>query len=164
MKIKKSIFISAVVAATSPAAFAALETSGVIGTDKFTTADCPNQLAADPNIKTSAGVTMAFGCITGAPAVALSACHTAGLVKSRSQKVACNDGTDPLLGKAPACDGTDPATKSGAAFGFNYVTTSGATINFAQTGGGSLGAATVADKTVCDAAGTAAKAVLTTGF
>lgn len=161
---KKSIFIvSAIAAASSSAVLAAPEVSGIVGVDKFTAADCPNHLDSDPSIQRSSGVMMAFNCISGSPAVALTSCHTAGLVKSRSQKVICDDdlinGVTPLI---PACDGTDPNTPAGAVSGFNYITTTGASIWGAQTGGGSLGALSVADGTKCDSAGANAKTAVDT--
>jgi hypothetical protein len=160
---KKSIFVVSALAVASSSVFAAPAYSGIIGTDKFTAADCPAHLDADPSIQRSSGVIMAFNCINGSPAVALTSCHTAGLVKSRSQKVVCDDdiinGVTPLI---PACDGTDPNTPSGAASGFNYITTTGASIWGAQTGGGSLGALSVADGTKCDTAGASAKTAVDT--
>ncbi|MBU0751989.1 MAG: hypothetical protein KJ787_12010 [Gammaproteobacteria bacterium] len=159
---KKSIIAGAILAVCSVGASAAPEYSVVIGSGTFVMGDCPNHLADDPKILASTGVMLAASCIQGAPRIVLAGCHTAGLIKKRSAKVACDDDvTNGVTPTVPACDGTDPATPAGAPSGSNVVVGfEGATIMVANSGGGSLSGATVASGTTCDAAGVSVKAVV----
>lgn len=149
---KKSI-IAAGVLVLSQAAIAAPIVLGTTPETQLNPVSCPNHVDANVALNPSNNVKLAFNCVaTGnINTIKLGTCHTAGLVKSRSEKVSCGiaTGDDPSITGDPnevLCDATGDTTT------YKVVTKTGATFFVGQTGGGSAGAADISNAQ-CDTAG-----------